>query len=384
MRAGDTVYAATAVLGKVHALDVASGALRWTRDLKSPTHSDCGGEDSPGIWASPAIANDTVYVAAPDGAVHAMDPTDLTAGRPAWPIRRGTRSCSSPPAVSPRTGRLYVGVAATAPCDPARGRLAAVDLVSGATSVRTMVDPGQVGAAIWASASVDEDAGVLYAGTGNPVGAQESEPLAQAIVALDVATLAVLDHWQDAVPLLDCDFGTSPTLVDAGAAASWRPRIRMAGCTCSTADSSGRPALEAPDCRGRPRRSDAVRRHAQGVRDHRLARVRQWNALRRRRAHPQGQPGSVVVLDPVSGALRFTHVTPGFVLGAMAAAGDVLLVTFNAADSKSSTLEVLDARSGAVLKTFTRPSATFAGVSVSRGGLVLWADFDGHLSAFAP
>ena len=79
-----------------------------------------------------------------------------------------------------------------------------------------MLDPGQVGAAVWASASVDEDAGVLYVGTGNPVGALESEPLAQAIVALDAATLAVLDHWQDAAPLLDCDFGTSPTLVDAG------------------------------------------------------------------------------------------------------------------------------------------------------------------------
>ena len=99
---------------------------------------------------------------------------------------------------------------------------------------------------------------------------------------------------------------------------------------------------------------------------------------------PDGHAGSVVALDPLSGALRFTHVTPGFVLGAMAAAGDVLLVTSNAANSMSSTLEVLDARSGAVLKTFTRPSATFAGVSVSRGGLVLWADFDGHLSALAP
>jgi hypothetical protein len=68
----------------------------------------------------------------------------------------------------------------------------------------------------------------------------------------------------------------------------------------------------------------------------------------------------------------------------MAVAGEVLAVTSNAADSASSTLEILDAHTGDVLRRFDRPSATFAGVSVSRGGLVLWADFDGHLTAYAP
>jgi hypothetical protein len=93
IRAADSVYATTAVLGRVFALDAATGQVRWTRDLGTTITSVCGGDDKPGIWGSPALAGGTLYVSAPDGAVHAMDQRRAPiASPPASRTRRHTPS----------------------------------------------------------------------------------------------------------------------------------------------------------------------------------------------------------------------------------------------------------------------------------------------------
>ena len=97
---------------------------------------------------------------------------------------------------------------------------------------------------------------------------------------------------------------------------------------------------------------------------------------------PGGDNGSVVALDPATGAVRFEHATPGYVIAAMALVGDVLFVASNTNRGRSSTLEILDARTGVLLRTFTQPSATVAAPSVS-GGTILWVTFQGHLTALS-
>jgi outer membrane protein assembly factor BamB len=389
IRAGDAVYATTGVTGKVIALDAATGALRWTRDLGFVTTSGCGGLDKPGIWGSAAFFGGTLYVAAPDGAVHAMDPAsgaDRWTAHVADPAPHAELIVSSP-SVSIAGGRLYVGVAATAHCDPVPGRVAGIELASGTVVSETaMVDAGKVGGAVWTSMSVDEAGGVLFTATGNQIGGLPGEPLAQSIVALDPATLAPLAHWQNPVTLDNCDFGSSPTLF---------------------ADAAGRKLVAAANKDGWLYALDRASLAAGPVWKRQLAVVdpalpaqcgdpllgfgsivspafANGTLYAAGGRTPAGAPGAVVALDPATGTLRFTHVTPGFVLGAMAVAGDVLAVVSNAVDSTSSTLEILDARTGDVLRSFARPTATFGGVSVSRGGLVLWGDFEGHLTAFAP
>jgi outer membrane protein assembly factor BamB len=388
IRAGDAVYATTAVLGKVYALDAASGQPRWTRDLGAVITSGCGGDDKPGIWASAAVAGGTLYVAAPDGAVHALDPAtgaDRWTGHVANPAPHAELIQSSP-SVSLARGHLYVGVAATAHCDPVQGRIAAVDLATGSVAEMPVVDPGQVGGAVWTSLSVDEPAGVVFASTGNAIGGMAGEPLAQAIVALDAGSLAQRGHWQNPAPLENCDFGASPTLfsdasgralVAAASKDGWLYALDRANLAAGPVWKRQVATLEPSDpthC-GDPLHgygSIVSPAFANGL-------------LYAAGGHtPDGAPGSVLALDPATGAVQFVHRTPGYVLGAMAVAGEVLAVTSNAADSASSTLEILDAHTGDVLRRFDRPSATFAGVSVSRGGLVLWADFDGHLTAYAP
>ena len=98
---------------------------------------------------------------------------------------------------------------------------------------------------------------------------------------------------------------------------------------------------------------------------------------------PSGEPGSVVAFAPGTGAVQWKHVTPGYVLAPMPAVGDILIVESSAPDNSTSWLEVLDARTGAPLRTFPGKIATFAAPSVAHG-VVLWVDAQGTVTALAP
>lgn len=384
VRAGDSVFVGTGVTGQVYALDAASGAVRWRKDLKATLSSGCGGSDVPGIWGALGVVGGKVFVNAPDGGVYALDPTT---GATIWRAAVANPSphaelIESSVAFSTATGRVYVGVAATAPCDPVQGRVASVDLASGTVVQADIVAPGQVGGGVWSSASVDESAGTVYVGTGNVVGALATEPMAQSIVALDATTLTPIEHWQNPATLADCDFGGSPTLFE---------------------DASGRKLVAISSKDGWLYAFDRAHLAAGPVWTRRLAVLDPAKPVQcgdplagfgsivspafangllyaAGGRTPEGDPGAVVALDPATGDVRFRHVTPGYVLASMAAAGDLLVVASNALDNASSTLEVLDAHTGELLRSFHAASATFAAPAISRG-LVLWVTFEGHLTA---
>jgi hypothetical protein len=67
----------------------------------------------------------------------------------------------------------------------------------------------------------------------------------------------------------------------------------------------------------------------------------------------------------------------------MPAVGDILIVESSAPDNSTSWLEVLDARSGTLLRTFPGKRATFAGPAVAHG-IMLWSDANGFVTALAP
>jgi outer membrane protein assembly factor BamB len=97
---------------------------------------------------------------------------------------------------------------------------------------------------------------------------------------------------------------------------------------------------------------------------------------------PVGEPGSVVAFEPGSGTVMWKHPTPGYVIAAMPAVGDILVVESSAPDNQASWLEVLDARTGASLRRFEAKIATMAAPSVARG-LILWSDALGNVTALA-
>jgi outer membrane protein assembly factor BamB len=384
MIAQDLVVFTTAFSGNVVAVDPATGAIRWTRkNMNSAVSTTCGGTEHPGFWAAAAIDDAAVYVASADGRAYALSRAD---GSTIWstavadPTAAGHGEfIQSSPVLS--GGKMFLGVASSFHCDEVAGRIAALDLATGAVQQQPLVDPGQQGAAVWSSISVAEEENRLYVTTGNRIGDPSLAPNAQAFLAVDAQSLAVLDRWQNPTTLEDSDFGSSPTLVDVQglklvAATSkdgwlyvlrrdalssgpfWKYQLAVidpAKPTVGGDPSAGFGSISTPVAAG----GFLI---AAGGRT------------------PDGQVGSVVAFNPATGAIAWRHTPPGYVIAPPAAAGEILAVESSAPDGTSSVLEILNLATGAVIARFSRPIATYAAPSIGHG-LVIWTDALGHATA---
>ena len=65
----------------------------------------------------------------------------------------------------------------------------------------------------------------------------------------------------------------------------------------------------------------------------------------------------------------------------VAVAGEILAVESSAVDGTSSTLEVIDVTSGAVVRSFPGAVATYAAPSIGHG-LIVWTDAFGHATSY--
>ncbi len=97
---------------------------------------------------------------------------------------------------------------------------------------------------------------------------------------------------------------------------------------------------------------------------------------------PDGHPGSVVAFEPATGKVLWTHYTPGYVIAALAIAGDVLVAESSQVDGSSSTLEVIDVTNGTTLRSFSDSTWTYAAPSIAHG-MIVWTDFNGIARALA-
>jgi outer membrane protein assembly factor BamB len=380
---GDSVYVTTGQLGKVLAFDARTGASRWTRTLDQTFTDPCLDHPlHPGFWDAPAFVNGVLYAAAPDGIVYALDPAngDTLRQSPVATVASPPELIQSSPAASTALGRLYLGVAAVFTCHHVPGRVIWVDLSTGASHSTTLTENGRVGASVWSSIAVDAPARRIYVTTGDPANQPLAEvPLAQSIVALQADTLEVLDHWQDPGPGPgdNSDFGASPTLFTAADGTplvgsvnkdGWlyvlkRERLSDGPLWMYRLAVGGQDPLKGQGSLVAPTFANGLLYAAGGV-------------------TPEGEPGAVVALDPLTGALRWKHKTPGFVFAGMPALGEVLVVVSNSLDGKKSWLELLDARTGGLLKQFETTGPTYGAPSVGRG-LILWYPFSGQLRALA-
>ena len=97
---------------------------------------------------------------------------------------------------------------------------------------------------------------------------------------------------------------------------------------------------------------------------------------------PDDKPGSVVAFDPASGRVKWRHPTPGYVLTAMPAVGDVLIVASSTPSNGSNTswLEILDRATGNRLAIFDGAAPTYGAPSAGHG-LIVWPFGDGEARA---
>ncbi len=391
--AGDQAFVTTSEIASVVALAPATGAQRWKVDFDAATRADCAPKEThEGTWGSAAVVDGVVYAASPDGNVYALDAATGTGrwrAHVADPSPHGEVIGTSV-VVSRALGRAYVGVASTAHCDQIPGRVAAIDLASGAVTERTLVPDGLRGAAVWATPTVDEAAGLLWIATGNAVAPSpdaapdlSTEPLAQAIVALDARTLEPRASWQNPTSLVNADFGSSPTLFSAGgrdlvaatskdgwlyvldranvaAGPAWKLQLAVVGGD----GTSGGDPLAGYGSISAPAFADGTL-YAAGGRT------------------PAGEPGAIWALDPATGAVRWKHATAGPVLQPATPGAEVVAVVSAWNDAGNAVLELLDRRTGERLASLQGSSRSLSGVTFA-AGRVYWAGFDGFVRALAP
>jgi len=391
---GEAIYFTTAfgqsAGGKVVAVAASDGSTRWSSAFPGAVTVDSSCSSQPmrlGFWAAPAIASGTLYAAAVDGKVYALDPATggtLWSAQVADPTPAGRgQFIESSPAVSTALGKLYVGIASAIYCSEVAGRVASVDLSTHAVQYADLTDPGAYTGAVWSSISIDEGASAVYAstGTGKQPPILSPTSLGQAIVRLDAATLAVTGHWQNPCPLSDCDFGSSPTLFTAGgvnfvAATSKDGWLYVLDRDALASGPVWKYQLALVDPAHPTEGGDATNGWGT-ISTPTFARA----TLYAGGGHtPDGQPGSVVAFDPATGRVKWRHVTPGYVLTAMPAVGDVLFVASSTPSSGSNTswLEVLAQATGDQLAIFDGPAPTYGAPAVGRG-LMVWLFGDGEV-----
>lgn len=242
--------------GSVFALDAATGALRWRRELHQP------------IDASAAIANGRVFVPLATPGKPSIAAFRLSDGAPLWQATVDTQKdadvygspvvWSVPAGPAPRAHRrhrrhrrprrrhhrahaarrqapppaprdtVYIGTSAlygelNDPNVTTRGSVVALDAATGAVRWKAYtVPPGHDGGAVWSTPAIDGATGRLFVGTGNAYHAPAASTT-DSILALDARSGALVAHLQatsgDTWSVKggpangpDYDFGASPNL----------------------------------------------------------------------------------------------------------------------------------------------------------------------------
>lgn len=202
--------------GYEYAVNGGTGNVLWSHYLG--TDPACGGYTPMGISSTAAYAADTLYLGGGNGYWYALNATN---GHTDWEYFVGNGSDGFYDWASALVYHhsLYIGIASCfdEPLVPA----GLLDLnVSGASPTLSerfnTTPPNLTGESLWTTPALDPQNNTLWLSTGN-----ENPPgyplYANAIIGLNATTLNVSGSWQ--VPNVqgeDSDFGSTPTLIQAG------------------------------------------------------------------------------------------------------------------------------------------------------------------------
>jgi outer membrane protein assembly factor BamB len=389
---GNRVFVATE-LGLVAALDAATGTEVWADWLGTQPAGPCG---TWGISSTGAIdaTHGVLYVANADGLVHALD-IATGAEEPGWPVRVTARPEVEYVWGGVRivAGRLYVPIASY--CDApdaagryADGRVVALDLPGGARAAvwDTVPGPDDMGG-VWGfgGVSAEPDETALYTAVGNSTVLDphcncyvDDAGFGDSIVRLTRDLVPTASNRPANVPTVDdYDFGAAPLLFQPRgcpplAAANnkdtylyvWdRTHLERGPVYQTTVESGPAPFVGAPS----------------------------WSA----RLSLLYDSGAKILLggQVASGGVTAFRVGPrctfipiwrrAFGSGTQPAPvvlGDVLF----AAGGDAGGYAAIDARSGALLRTFATGGASTLAPPIAVGRRIVTADFDGVVRVYAP
>jgi polyvinyl alcohol dehydrogenase (cytochrome) len=381
--------------GTLHATSTGTGVDAWTDPLGTESAS-CSPLTFPDSSATVASLDGkpTVFIG---GGTSQFEAIDAATGVVDWTTQLSTDPAAfvwSSPALY--QGKIYVGLASQADCPQVRGALFVLDETTGAIDQTFYTVPqGCVGGTVWSSPTIDEATGTLYLTTGNAettddvaYGAdpsclgQQNEPLAQAIVALDLNTpqLTVLGSWQPPDNGGDADFGATPTLFDATINGNDTPLV-------GAVNKNGTYyALERTDLGAGPVWTFAVGDPSNpgfGNADYVVSSSFDGTSLYVAGdvglVGGQSCAGTLSALDPATGVPRWSNCLAGRVLGSVVSAPGIVVA--GAGDQ----ILVDDSATGANLFTYTEPSQNlFWGPAEISDGTLYVGNLDGNLLAFRP
>jgi len=231
LEASPTVVAGRVYIGAesggFYALDEATGAVAWSRQLDTTPGGPCpvrGISSTAAVVADPVTGVRTVYVS---GARY-LYALNAATGAVAWKTELGSPSVatyydwSSPTVVG---GHVYVGLASGCDLPLVRGGVVELSQHTGQVLHTWYTVPaGSIGGGVWSSVAATYSGSDLWVSTGNecdptintcPAGNKIGHSLS--IVHLS-ASLKLLQAWQapgTAGHGHDWDFGSSPTLIGA-------------------------------------------------------------------------------------------------------------------------------------------------------------------------
>ena len=202
--------------GNFYAMNAAGGSTLWKTFVgKAPSPSNSGCMPGIGVSSQPVVDTDSVYVGGGDSMVYALN---RNSGEIRWrvPLADANNGGYLWSSVMLSKSALYIGIASLGDCPLVQGGVARIPLDNPTHPlIRHLVPNGTIGASVWSTPAIDEQANLLYVTTGN--GFKQDAVTGEwgsALLALDAATLEVKAHFF--LPILptedDPDWGSSPGL----------------------------------------------------------------------------------------------------------------------------------------------------------------------------
>jgi len=359
--------------GYEYALNATTGALAWRTYLGVTSAPNCN-PTSAGVTSVAAVQHGVVYVGGGDAYWYALD---ASTGAVLWKVYTGDNSASgghynwASPLLS--NGYAYIGIASFGDCPLVQGQLLQVSLSTHqVVNTYNFVPSGQTGAGIWTSPTIDAASNTVYVTTGTQAG---SQPLAQAVVALDAATLALKGSWQipAAQAISDSDWGTTPIVFDDATGTHLVAAADKNGYLYAydRADVTAGPLWQQKIGNGGscPQCGDGMA--SSGA----FANGRLYYASGSTTINNSAYPGSVRALNPATGAYLWEHGSPALIVPAIADANGLIV------DGAGSTLEVLNASTGAPLYSYVTGGTLWGAPSVANGQ-IFEGSTDGYVYAF--
>ncbi len=348
---GDKVYASG--IGGVYALDVATGDQLWQVSLPASS--------------SLSYVDGTLYINSQAGQVVALNAAD---GKQLWSKTPDPEGADGSSSVIPAGDLLLVGgssgLAELTGGGTYRGYLAALQRATGEKAWTTFTVPASArGASIWSSPSVDLQAGLAFAGTGNNYGVPATDT-SDSIIAFDLAggnvmwkNQRIMNDTFGAGTGPDSDFGANPVLYETMVGGVMTKLVAdgaKGGTVHSLRRDDGSVNWNRTLCSGAADGSSGIFTNFT------------WTGKNLLVACNGGGPATLYALDGATGDIVWMRALQGQVWGRTAVANGVGFV------GTGSTLEMFDVDTGKVINSFPSKGGTIASTITIAHGRVAFGE----------